>query len=433
MSVLQIAAAAGLLAGNFFFVAVEFAVTRARPSMVAELVEEEVSGARSLGHAVDHIDNYLSACQLGITVCSIGLGITAEPVLKDLFERVVPGGSWLGIGAATVAFLLAYGLVSVFHVVLGELAPKSLAIARTRRVGLLLLPPMRIFYLATKPVVDGLNWLGNLVLKPFGIPPASEAQAAPHSEAELLRLIGQSREQGVLEPEEHEFAAGVFSFGDRRVREAMVPRGEIHYLETAQTAAEAGEGVAGSRHTRYPLCEPERRPRRGRRRARPARSRARARRRPRRRRSATWRRPVLRTSEAELLDDLLERLRAEQRQLAIVEDEFGTVVGLITLEDVLEQIVGDIRDEYDPDEPLLRREEGALRVEGSAQLRLVAAELGLELDGHQQATVGGFVVERLGRVPEVGERLRVDDVELEVEEVEGAHPTRLAIHRPGGE
>ena len=395
-----------------------------------ELVEEEASGAHSLKHAVDHIDNYLSACQLGITICSIGLGITAEPVLKDLFEAVLPHGRWLGIGAVTAAFALAYGLVSAFHVVLGELAPKSLAIARTRQVGLVLLPPMRIFYLATRPVVDALNFLGNAVLKPFGIPPASEAETAPHSEAELLRLIGESRAQGVLEPEEQEFATGAFTFGDRRVREAMVPRGDVRWFPTDETAAGAAAAVAESRHTRYPLCEPgegldavvgvldlrDLAPAVAADGSTPL---------------GELGRPPLRTSEAELLDDLLERMRAERRQMAIVEDEFGTVVGAITLEDVLEQIVGDIRDEYDPEErPLAPGGDGDLRVDGSAQLRRVADELGLQLSDHQQhATVGGFVVERLGRVPEEGERLELDDVELEVERVDGSRPTRLAVRR----
>lgn len=185
MTVLQIVAAVALLAGNFFFVAVEFSVTKARATKVDQLVEEGAAGARSLKHGVDNIDNYLSACQLGITVCSIGLGVTAEPLLTDVFESALPI-------AATLAFIAGYAVVSGLHVVLGELAPKSLAIARWRRVGLVLLPPMRIFYLATKPVVGGFNWLGNLILRPFGVPPVSEAESEPHSERELQTLIAEA-------------------------------------------------------------------------------------------------------------------------------------------------------------------------------------------------------------------------------------------------
>lgn len=192
---MQIVIAVLLLAGNFFFVAVEFSVTRARPTMVSDLVSRGARGAKSLQYAVQHIDAYLSACQLGITVCSIGLGITAEPVVSHAFEALFGQGSIWGVSAAAVGFVLSYTLVSTAHVVLGELAPKSLAIARTERTGLLLAPPMRLFYLVTKPVVDTLNRMGNAVLKPFGIPPASEAGHAPHSERELRTLIEQS-EQG---------------------------------------------------------------------------------------------------------------------------------------------------------------------------------------------------------------------------------------------
>lgn len=160
-----------------------------------------------------------------------------------------------GVSAAAVGFVLSYALVSIAHVVLGELAPKSLAIARTERTGLLLAPPMRLFYLVTKPVVDALNWMGNAVLKPFGIPPASEAGHAPHSERELRTLIEQSECAGILEPEERTFTEGVFSFGDRRAREVMVPRRQVRALRRDQPVAEAARVAVRSGHVRLPLCD----------------------------------------------------------------------------------------------------------------------------------------------------------------------------------
>jgi CBS domain containing-hemolysin-like protein len=355
--VVQLALIVVLIAGNFFFVAAEFSITRIRPTEVAELEADGVGGARSLRHAVEHIDAYLSACQFGITLCSIGLGLAGEPAVAELLGPVLePLGGFAGVGSAAISFAVAYALVSVLHVVVGELAPKSLAIARTRPTGLAFAPPMRLFYLATKPIVDLLNWLGNLVLRPFGIPPASEAGHAPHSEDELRQLVRQSRQEGMIDPAEHEFTENVFSFGDRRAREVMVPAPEVELLTVDQSVAEAIDQVNGASrsHTRFPLCEADggldtalgvvhakdllgASGRDG---------------------EASLRdlaRPLCRVPDGVLLDELLESLRRDRQHLALVVDEHETAVGIITLEDVLEEIVGEIQDEFDPepDQPTL--------------------------------------------------------------------------------
>jgi CBS domain containing-hemolysin-like protein len=349
--IIQLLLAALLIAGNFFFVAAEFAITRARPTEVAELASQGTRGAASLKHAVDHLDAYLSACQLGITLCSIGLGLAGEPAFAHLLAPVLePLGRFAGVGAAVVSFAVAYTLLSTLHVVVGELAPKSLAIARTRPTGLALAPPMRLFYVATKPAVDLLNWLGNLVLRPFGIPPASEAGHAPHSEGELRHLVRESRHEGLIDPEEHEFTDNVFTFGDRRASQAMVPGPRVELLSTDQSVADAVALAAEASHTRFPLCEPgggldaavglvhvkdllraSRRDGDGDLRA--------------------LARPLRRVPATTMLDDLLEELRRHRQHMAVVVDEHGAAVGAITLEDVLEEIVGDIEDEFDADRP----------------------------------------------------------------------------------
>jgi CBS domain containing-hemolysin-like protein len=349
--ILQLLLAALLIAGNFFFVAAEFAITRARPTEVAELAAQGTRGAASLKHAVDHLDAYLSACQLGITLCSIGLGLAGEPAFAHLLGPVLePLGRFAGVGSAAVSFAVAYTVLSTLHVVVGELAPKSLAIARTRPTGLALAPPMRLFYVATKPAVDLLNWLGNLVLRPFGIPPASEAGHAPHSEGELRHLVSESRHEGLIDPEEHEFTDNVFTFGDRRASEAMVPGPEVELLSTDQSVADAVAQVAEASHTRFPLCEPDggldaavglvhvKDLLRAARRDGDGDLRGLA-------------RPIRRVPATTMLDDLLEDLRRHRQHLAVVTDEHGAAVGAITLEDVLEEIVGDIEDEFDADRP----------------------------------------------------------------------------------
>lgn len=428
---IQAVASVLLLAGNFFFVAVEFSVTRARPTMVARLEREGARGARALRHAVDNIDTYLSACQVGITVCSIGLGITAEPLVSHAFESVI-GVDIGGVEATTIAFVLAYGVVSMAHVVLGELAPKSLAIARTRSTGLLLLPPMRLFYVATKPVTDLFNWLGNQVLRPFGIPPASEAQSEPHSESELESLMEEAEEHGILEPEERVFASGAFRFGDLRVREVMVPRERAVTLTTDLGVREAALRAAESGHRRLPLCEPSGgldavagmvqlgdltgALARGDDVALPALA-----------------RPLPETSEATLLDELLDELRSRERQMALVRDEYGTAVGIITLEDVVEQVMGDIRDELDPvTEPPIEEDREGWRVAGEAHVHHVARELGLDVGEHREATIGGWMIERLGRVPRPGEEVALTDgARVGAVAVEGARVRSVMVRRPG--
>ena len=193
---LRIIGALVLVGLNAFFVATEFAITRIRLSQVVELEKQGRPGAKAARHAVEQIDAYLAACQLGITIASIGLGALAEPAFEHLLEPAL--GSVAPGVAAGISFALAFGLVTLLHVVLGELAPKSLAIARTTRTVLLVSPPMRAFYLATKPLVDAFNGLGNLVLKPFGIPPAREVGHAPHTEDELRMLLAQSVREGLI-------------------------------------------------------------------------------------------------------------------------------------------------------------------------------------------------------------------------------------------
>ncbi|MGI8726070.1 MAG: hemolysin family protein, partial [Solirubrobacterales bacterium] len=419
---------------NGFFVAVEFSLARARSSLVDELVEEGVGGAKALKHGVDHLDKYLSACQLGITICSIGLGITAEPLISHALEEAFGEGSLLGIPGEVLGFIIAYSIVSMFHVVLGELAPKSLAIVRTIRVGLFLMPPMRIFYILTRPVVDFFNYLGNLVLRPFGIPPPGEAVADPHSEAELKDLIAESQRRGLLDPEELRFAEGVFSFGDHRAREVMVPRAEVVTLDCGMRIKEAALEAANSGHRRFPLCGPE---------------------------NGLddpvgminltdmvralasesdealddLARPLLETPDGTLLDDLLEYMRDEQRELALVRDEHGTAVGVIAMEDVIEMILGDIRGELDPPREMgFERTDEGVRADGDARLDDLSNELSLDPGEIRAATIGGWLVERYGRAPEEGESVQVDDYRFEVLAREGARIAKLMISRePEGE
>ena len=380
-------------------------------------------GAKSARHAVEHIDAYLAACQLGITLASIGLGVVGKPAFEKLVRPVLgEDADVAGIGlAAAFAFLI----ITLLHVVVGELAPKSVAISRTRRTAVLVAPWMRAFYLMTKPAVDLFNGMGNLLLKPFGIPPASEAGHSPHSEDELRALMRQSSEQGLIEYDDQLLTDNVFAFGDRRAREVMRPRPEIAFLTLQSGVDEAVRLARATGHTRFPLCDvtggldaargvvhvkdlltadPP-----------PAGLEELA-------------RPLGRVSESMLLGELLRELRREKRHMALVVDEHGTTIGLVTLEDVLEELVGEIEDEFDADQgsPIARDGDDAV-VDAQAPLRLLSEELGLEVSGHHEATIGGHLLERLGRMPEVGERLLLDSFVAEVIAVGEGRIERLRL------
>jgi magnesium and cobalt exporter, CNNM family len=405
-----------LVVVNAFFVAAEFAVARLRPTQIDDLVRQRRPGARSAQHAVTHIDSYLAACQLGITLASLGLGAVGEPAFQELLEPVF--GDAARIAGFGVASAIAFLTITILHVVLGELAPKSAAIARTVPLALALAPPLRFFYLATKPLVDLFNWLGNIVLRPFGIPPASEAGHAPHSEDELVTLLRESREGGLIEGDEQRVSEAALVFGDRRAREVMTPRSDIDYVTTDRTPREAAETAMHSGHTRLPLCEPDRgleatvgfinakdllRVAFG-----AAHDDLRA-----------LARPIARVAESTRLDEVLREMRRDRRHLALVLDEHGTVVGLITLEDILEELVGEIEDEFDPRvRDLIRREGDSLWIDGSAPVRLVAECLRAPDELVHEATIGGHLVEQLGRIPEPGEVVRFGPAALEVLEVD---------------
>src|SRR4051812_7897120 len=199
-----------LVAANAFFVATEFSLARLRPTQVADFERQRLPGAKSVRHAVERIDAYLAACQLGITIASLGLGVLGERAFRNLFDDLL--GDAAQVAGVGVAAALAFAIITLLHVVFGELSPKSLAIARTNRVVLTVAPPMRAFYFLTPPLVALFNGLGNLVLKPFGIPPARDVGSAPHSEAELRLLLRQSSREGLIDPEEQEFSENVLTF-----------------------------------------------------------------------------------------------------------------------------------------------------------------------------------------------------------------------------
>ena len=349
--------------------------------------------------------------------------MVGKPVFEELLEPVFgAGASVAGFGLAAA---MAFVIITVLHVVVGELAPKSLAISRTRTTSLMVAPWMRAFYLATKPAVDLLNAMGNLLLKPFGIPPASEAGHSPHSEGELRALLAQSHDEGLIDRDDHDLTENVFEFGDARAREVMTPRPRIDYVSVDDDLREVARLARTSGHTRLPLCETsggldapvgvihakdlldtvlDRREVA----------------------LTDVARPLARVSESTLLSELLRDLRRRRQHIALVVDEHGTTTGLVTLEDILEELVGEIEDEFDTHPTdAVTRDGTATLVDGEASIRLLEDELGIRIGEPHEATVGGHLVETLGRVPQIGEILELDGYKIEVRGVDEARVTKL--------
>jgi CBS domain containing-hemolysin-like protein len=421
-----------LVAANGFFVAVEFGLARLRPTQAAEFARRRRPGSKSVQHAVEHIDSYLSACQLGITMCSLGLGAVGEPAFHAALEPLL--GDAAKVGSVGLASALAFAIITTLHVVVGELAPKSAAIARTPPIVLTLTPAMRAFYLATKPLVDLFNGMGNLLLKPFGVPPASEAGHQPHTEDELRQLLRESSRQGTIGREEQELSEAALVFGDLRAREVMKPRADIAYVLTTDSPRRVAERVIETGHTRLPLCAPE-----GGLDAAvgvlnakdllPVGLRAEA--------ELDLRsiaRPIAHVSESARVDRVLRDMRRERRHIGLVHDEHGTVVGLITLEDILEELVGEIEDEFDAEQrEAIRVEGGTIVIDGSAPAREVAERLGFELEGHHETTIGGYLSEELGRVPQPGEEVELQGRRFAVRGVDETRVTELALIAGAGD
>jgi CBS domain containing-hemolysin-like protein len=359
-------------------------------------------------------------------MASLGLGAIGKPVFHDLLEPVLGDAATIaGFGlAGAVAFLI----ITTLHVVVGELAPKSLAIARTAPVVLALAPPMHAFYLSTKPLVELFNAMGNLLLKPFGVPPASEAGHQPHSEDELRQLLRESSREGLIDRGEQELSEAALVFGDMRAREVMKPRGEIDLVLTTDSPRRIAEAAIETGRTRLPICEPDGGLE-----------------------SAVGAvnakdllplifenrqdlnvseliRPLAHLPESARVDEVLREMRERRLHLALVHDEHGTVIGLLTMEDILEELVGEIEDEFDADRAELFHEvDGRLCVDGQAPIRALAARLDFELEGHHETTVGGYLSELLARVPEIGEVVESHGHRFEIRAVDGTRITELAV------
>ena len=416
-----------LVALNGFFVAAEFALVKVRPTQIDPYVSAGLRRARVARHMIRHLDAYLSATQLGITLASLALGWIGEPAFAWIIEPVVT--AFVGENPALVhsaALTVSFLLITILHIVLGELAPKSVAIRKSEGTTLVIALPLFLFYKLTYPAIWLLNHTANFLLKLVGIAPVSEGEIA-HDEEELRLLLAQSH-GSQISSQKRELLDNIFELSHRVARQIMLPRQDVVYLSTTRSLAENLRLARRSGHTRFPLCEGDLDHVVGLvhikdifRRDRPLSS------------LKEVARPIAFVPETLELDRLLKRMRTERFHVAAVIDEYGGVSGIVTLEDVLEEIVGSIQDEFDVEKPELQDQgEGVYEVSGGMLIEDLEAELGVEFSDRDEDTVGGLVFSELGRNPAVGDKVEVGPVAIEVLEVQHnrVNTVRVTVHQP---
>jgi CBS domain containing-hemolysin-like protein len=414
MSALLLVLLLVLVAVNGFFVAAEFALVRSRRGKIGQLAEEGESGAEEVIEQLDKIDESLSACQIGITMASIGIGFLGEPSLAKLLEPIFGGFSHDVAVALSVAF--AFALVTAVHISVGEQVPKMLAISHAERTARRVARPLNWFRTATAPVILGLSALSNSIVRLFGVDPKDIEEK--HTAEDLKQIIDSSRIGGTLDPGEAGMLGGVFHLHEQEAREVMTPIPAVVTVDASETVETALRRCVTSGHTRLVVIEDENPDKvkgivhnnslarlymsEG-----PAAE------------IAPAVRDALIVPETRPLDDLLHDLQVQRTSLSVVVDEYGRTVGIVTVEDILEEVVGEIEDETDPRAAALRQlSSGEWFVRGHVSLGdLADAGIELPVDTDAYNSVGGYVFGELGRLPKRGDSIVANGYTIRVESV----------------
>ena len=432
LDLLRVFAVILLVLANGFFVAAEFSLVSVRRTRITELVSQGNASAVSVEKALENPDRVIAATQLGITLASLGLGWIGEPALSHwlepivgLFSKIIQPEVSKGISAG-----IAFTIITFLHVVVGELAPKSIALQNPEGTSLVVARPTLWTEFIFKPIILALNGTGNLILRMIGIKPASGHQLV-HSVEELRMLVSASAEEGVVEADEREMLDAIFDLGDLQVGQVMIPRTEILAVEANTTVEELLSIVTQTTFTKLPVYEdnldqiigilhvkdllsilynPEDRDKIAR----------------------DLARETIYVPEAIPVYALLHQFRTNRQHIAIALDEYGGTAGLVTLEDLLEEIVGEVSDPFDEPTPEIQNmPDGSVLIDGMTSIEDVNQHLNLNLDDPYYYTIAGYILAQLGRIPRVGDSIEKDGIQLRVQAMDGLRiASVLLTHRP---
>ena len=423
----RLLAVLALVLANGFFVAAEFAIISVRKTRIDQLIAEGSRMARPVRRALDNPDQYIAATQLGITMASLGLGWIGEPALASLIEPLLVSlPTPISVATShTIAVTIAFIIITALHIVLGELAPKTVALQHPEKTSLLVAKPTELFLRVFRPFIHALNGMGWAVVRMFGLKAAS-GHGMVHSEEELKMLVTASQEAGVLEEDEEQMLHRVFHFAEFTAAEMMVPRTEMAAIGADATISEVVDLVWRGRHSSLPvyrgelddivgimlvpdlvraLSSPQTNFN-----------------------AAAIAREALTVPETMKADELLRQMRRHRTHQAILIDEYGGTAGIVTFERVMERIVGVLGGDFGTAAtPVRQLPDGSAEVDGLALVTDINEKFGVEIDEETYTTIGGYMLGRLGRRPKIGDTVDVGGRTLRVEAVDGLRVSRVRI------
>ncbi|WP_174615900.1 hemolysin family protein [Virgibacillus ihumii] len=421
MEIFNLIMVAILIILTAFFVASEFAIVKMRKSRVENLVAQGKPGAKAVDKVTSNLDGYLAACQLGITVTALGIGWLGEPAVAHLLHPVIASLNLPEAAVSTISFVIAFSVITFLHVVLGELAPKSFSIQKTESVSLLLAPLLVTFHKIMYPFIWVLNGAARVLVGLFGLPPATESGEV-YSEEEVKSILTTSHKSGEINDNEMQYLNNIFDFDERVAKEIMIPRTEIVCIFNNHTQEENIDIMKTEKYTRYPVAEGDKDRIIGvvntkelfndyiNKKEKDAQS---------------YIKPIIHVAEYTPINEVLTRMQREHSYMAIIVDEYGGTAGLVTVEDIIEEIVGEIQDELDIDEtPMFQRiDDNTTMLNGKLLISETNELLGTTIDDEELDTIGGWVLnQEVNAVP--GTTIQFDNHQFTVKEID-VHQIKL--------
>jgi CBS domain containing-hemolysin-like protein len=404
---------------NGFFVAAEFAIVKVRATQLANMKGRRAQVAKKV---VKNLDAYLSGTQLGITLASLGLGWVGEPAIARMIEPVLAYFGMPGWVIHTISAVIGFLIITFLHIVLGEMAPKSLAIRQSEQTTLWTATPLNWFYNLFKPFIFILNSSANLALKIIGVDGKADQQA--HTEEEIRMLIAQSHKSGVIDKTELTLFDNVFDFTERIAREVMVPRVKMVCLFEGNSFEENFEIIKENHHTRFPVCGQDKDDIKGIVHIRDIYKYIAEGEKP---DISQIIRPVVVVPETMELKDIFHNLQKNRVEMAIVVDEYGGTSGLLTTEDIIEEIFGEIQDEFDNELPLIQKVGEDTLIDASLLIEDVNEHFNISIEDPDNDTIGGWLFSELDKVPEEGDQVSFDKWLFTVKEMDQLRISRIIV------
>ncbi|MFS0783009.1 hemolysin family protein [Bacillus sp. 1P06AnD] len=427
MDILNLVILALLIALTAFFVASEFAIVKVRSTRIDQLVEEGRAGALSAKKVITHLDEYLSACQLGITVTALGLGWIGEPTIEHIFAPLLERLDIPSSVYQVLSFIIAFSIVTFLHVVIGELAPKTFAIQKAEGITLIVSRPLMIFYKVMFPFIWVLNGSARIVTKLFGLKPASEHEIA-HTEEELRIILSDSYKSGEINQSEFKYVNKIFEFDDRIAKEIMVPRTEIITLSKDDELEHAFSIVKEEKFTRYPVIDGDKDRVIGMLNVKELFTYMLSADSYKDKQLEPLVRPIIRIIETVPIQELLLKMQRERIHMAILMDEYGGTSGLVTVEDILEEIVGEIRDEFDLDEvsEIRKIKENQYIIDAKVLISQVNDLFGLDISDEDIDTIGGWILTENYEAKQ-GDTISYEHYNFKIIEMEDHHISYIEV------